>query len=115
MESKGESDSSPGNRTDVLPASMCRCLPERMLTKPVIAAIDSSIVFDVFATPPCAYFTNFHQYLHYLNVVREDFYSDSHKAQKTVWPSWGRRTHFATPQTEDILVGRGLVDMSKRY
>ncbi len=45
-----------GNQTDVLPAEMCRSLPERMLTKSNMATVDSSIVFDIYTTPPCAHF-----------------------------------------------------------
>ncbi len=45
-----------GNQTDILPAEMCRSLPERMLTKSNMATVDSSIVFDIYTTPPCAHF-----------------------------------------------------------
>ncbi len=81
-----------GNKTDVLPAEMCRSLPERMLTKSNMATVDSSIVFDIYTTPPCAHFLMKHHskllfisciYIFYDMAQPEEVYSqcmDSLKA-----------------------------------
>ncbi len=81
-----------GNQTDILPAEMCRSLPERMLTKSNMATVDSSIVFDIYTTPPCAHFLMKHHskllfisciYIFYDMAQPEEVYSqcmDSLKA-----------------------------------